>query len=292
MQKHLEEVLTATGLPADQVKALVELPEDTKDFKTDAYVAPIHTAIEGKVKNDPKFYEGINKENLPKEFLQKLTAENYGAAAATVRHHMMKAVGLTEKEFADLGEDMKKMEIFTPAFVKKISEGKIGDKELQAKLMDANAEIEKLNTGLPEIEKKYKTEYETKISDFQFSAGVLGHLASVKDLTAPAKYLAGDITQQLRAKYGFEIVGNAIELRQKEKPTLKVLTDNGTKELTLAGAIDQILAAENLVAKKSTKTETITTHVNTGEGGLKISKNVSDKINKRKAEDEKISAAS
>lgn len=287
-QKHLEEVIKATGLPEDQVKALIELPEDAADFKPDPYVAPIRTNVETAVKNDPKFYEGINKDNLPKEFMEKLTRENYGASAATVRHHMMKAVGLTEKDFADLGEEGKKMEVFTPAFVKKLSEGKVTDKELQTKLMEANQKISDMEAALPETEKKYKGEYESKVAEFQFSAAVLTELASVQGLKAPAKYLATDITGQLKAKYAFEIVNGVPELRQKDKPTLKVLTDNGTKELTLAGAVAQILEADDLVdKKKATTTTTTTTQVTTQNGGLKISKNVNDKIAKRLAEDQK-----
>lgn len=287
-QTHLEMVLESSGLPADQVKALGELPEDHPDFKTDEYVAPIRTNVETAVKNDPKFYEGLNKENLPKEFLQKLTAENYGATAATVRHHMLKAVGLSEKDFADLGDDAKKMEVFTPAFVKKLSEGKIGDKELQAKLIEANTKIAEMEAEAPKTAEKYKGEYEAKIVDFQFAAGVLTQLASVPGLKAPAKYLAADLTTQLKSKYGFEIVDGQVELRQKDKPTLKVLIDNGTKELTLAGAIDLILTADDLVDKKKASISTKEKiDVDTNGDGLKISKNVNDKINKRKEEDAK-----
>lgn len=288
-QNHLEEVLKATGLPEDQVKALVELPADHPDFKTDGYVAPIRTNVETQVKNDPKFYEGLNKDNLPKEFVQKLEAEQYGRSASIVRTNMLKAVGLSDKDFADLGEEGKKIDVFTPAFVKKLSEGKVGDKELQNKLIEANNKIAEMEAEAPKTAEKYKGEYEAKITDFQFSAGVLTQLASVQGLKAPAKYLAADLTNQLKAKYAFEIVDGQVELRQKDKPTLKVLTDNGTKELTLAGAIDQILTAEDLVdKKKATTTTTTTTKVETGAGGLKMSKNVNDKVNKRLAEDAKF----
>lgn len=287
-QSHLEQVLTASGLPEDQVKALVELPADAADFKTDGYVAPIRTNVETQVKNDPKFYEGLNKENLPKEFLKTLEAEQYGRSAAQVRTNMLKAVGMSDKDFADLGEDGKKIDVFTPAFVKKLSEGKVGDKELQAKLMEANTELEKLKAGMPDIETKYKTEYEAKVADFQFSGTVLGHLASVQGLKAPAKYIAADLTTQLKSKYAFVVENGQVELRQKDKPTLKVLTDNGTKELTLAGAIDAILLSDDLVdKKKATTVTTTTTTVDTDGKGLKISKGVNDKIAKRIAEDAK-----
>lgn len=291
-QTHLQQVLTASGLPEDQVKALLDLPEDAKDFKTDTYIAPIHTTIEGKVKNDPKFYEGLNRDNLPKEFLKTLEAEQYGRSAAQVRTNMLKATGLSEKDFADLGEEGKKIDVFTPAFVKKLSEGKVGDKELQAALVEANKKLQELETSVPAIEEKYKGEYDKKIVDYQFSAGVLTQLASVTGLKAPAKYLAADLTNQLKSKYGFVIGDNGtVELRQKDKPTLKVLTDNGTKELTLAGAITQILESEDLIDKKAAKVEATKTKIETGDGGLKVSKNVNDKMQKRIAEEKAASGA-
>lgn len=287
-QTHLVEVLKGAGLAEDQIKLLTDLPEDQKDFKSDEYVVPIHTTIETKVKNDPKFYEGLNKENLPKEFVKALETEQYGRAANIVRTNMLKAVGLSEKDFSELGEEGKKIDVFTPAFVKKLSEGKVTDKELQQKLIEANQKITELETGAPAIEEKYKGQYEAKMQDFTISSNVLAQLASVQGLKAPAKYISDNVTAQLKAKFGFEITGGVVEVRQKDKPTLKVLTDNGTKELTLAGAINQILEADDLVdKKKATTTTTTTTQVETTPNGLKVSKNVSDKISKRLEEDKK-----
>lgn len=287
-QLHLEQVLTATGLPADQVKALVELPADAPDFKTDGYVAPIRSTVETQVKNDPKFYEGLNKDNLPKEFLKTLETEQYGRSAAQVRTNMMKALGLKEEDFKDLGEDGKKIDVFGPAFAKKIAEGKVGDKELQAKLIEANKQLEEINGKIPEIETRFKTEYETKIADFQFSNTVISTLATVAGLKAPAKFLAGEITSQLKGKYGFEVVGGVVELRQKDKPTLKVMNEKGTAELTLSDAIKNILEKDELITKKTTTTTTTKVDVNTENGGgFKINSHVNDRINQRIAEDAK-----
>jgi hypothetical protein len=290
-QVHLEQVLTAAGLTADQVKAVVELPADAKEFKTDDYVAPIRTNVETAVKNDPKFYEGLNKENLPKEFVKQLEAEQYGRSAAVVRTNMMKALGLKEDDFKDLGEEGKKIEVFGPAFAKKIAEGKVSDKELQQKLIEASTEIETLKGKEAEIEKKYADKYAATVTEFQLAGGVLSTLAQVQGLKAPAKYLAEGITNQLKAKYGFEMVNGMPEIRQKDKPTLKVLINNGTKELTLADAIGEILKADSLVDdKKTTQTQT-TTVVTTGGDGLKISKNVNDKMQRRIEEDKKAGGA-
>lgn len=291
-QKHLENVLEASGLPADQVKALVELPDDTAEFKADTYSGAIRTNVETAVKNDPKFYETLNKESIPKEFLKTLEAEQYGRSAAQVRANMLKAVGLAEKDFADLGEDGKKIDVFTPAFVKKLSEGKVGSKELQEKLIEANNKIQEMETEKPTLEKKYQDQYAEKLNDYTLNANVLAHLSSVQNLKAPAKYLRADLVNQLKGKYAFHIDGETVEIRQKDKPDLKVLVDNGTKALTLAQAIDTILEADQLVEKKNTTTTTTkTVNVNTGGGGLKISGNVNDKIAKRLAEDEKAGGA-
>lgn len=289
-QTHIEQVLKTAGLPDDQIKALHDLPEDAKEFKPDGYVTPIHTAVETRVKNDPKFYEGLNRESLPKEFLKTLETEQYGRAASIVRTNMLKAVGLTEKDFQELGDEGKKIDVFTPAFVKKLSDGKVGDKELQAKLMEANTEIDKLKGEIPTMETKFKGDYDSKIKDFTFNQNVLTQLASTPGLKAPAKYLTSTIVSQLKSKYAFEIIDDNVELRQKDKPTLKVLTDNNTKELTLAGAIQLILESDDLVdKKKTTTTTTTTTKVDATDGGLKMHKNVNDKVNKRIAEDARVS---
>ena len=286
-QNHIELVLKTAGLPDDQIKALNDLPEDSKDFKPDQFIAPIKSTFENQVKNDPKFYEGLNKENLPKEFIQKLETEQYGRSASIVRQNILKTMGMSEKDFSDLGEDGKKLDIFLPAFVKKLSEGKVGDKELQAKLIEANTEIEKLKGQFPEIENKFKGEFESKMNDFAINQSILTILASVPGLTAPAKYVSERLIKDLKAKYGFSVEGDSVELRQKEKPTLKILIENGTKELTLTAAINQILEADGLVDKKRTTVTTQTTKVDVGQNGLVMHQKVNDKVRKRIEEDQR-----
>lgn len=290
MQKHLEEVLTAAGLPADQVAALVALPDDAKDFKTDAYVAPVRTTIETQVKNDPKFYEGLNKENLPKEFVKQLEQEQYGRAAVIVRGNMLKAVGLNEKDFDALGEDGKKIEVFTPAFVKKLSEGKVTDKELQQKLIDANTKIAELEGAGPQLEEKYKGQYEKQLNEDKAQFVVLASLAQVEGLKAPANFIADKITARLRDKYAIVVSGLEAVVRQKDKPDLKVLID-GKTELTLNDAIKVELIAANLVDDPKKKTEKkdgkVVVEVEPGKGDFKLNTHVNDKISKRLAEEGK-----
>lgn len=289
MQKHLEEVLTAAGLPADQVKALVDLPDDAKDFKPDTFVAPVRTTIETQVKNDPKFYEGLNKENLPKEFVQQLEREQYGRAAVIVRGNMLKAVGLSEKDFDALGEDGKKIEVFTPAFVKKLSEGKVTDKELQQKLIDANTKIAELEGAAPQLEEKYKGQYEKQLNEEKAQFVVLASLAQVQGLKAPANFIADKITARLRDKYAIVVSGLDAVVRQKDKPDLKVLVD-GKTELTLNDAILAELKAADLVepGKKTDKKDgKVVVDVEPGKGDFKLNTHVNDKISKRLAEEGK-----
>lgn len=287
--KHFEQVLQTAGLSADQIKALNELPEDAPDFKPDSYVAPINSAIETRVKNDPKFYETLNKENLPAEFITKLKGEVYGGEAGKVRHHLLKGLGLTEQDFADLGEDFKKFEIFTPAVIKKISEGKVSDKELQKKLIEANQQIEELKAAGPKTEEKFKADFDAKVSEFQVQHAVITTLASVPGLKAPAEFLNDRIVKELKSKFAFAVdESGAVELRQKDKPTLKALNANNTKELSLSDAISAILETKQLIDKKATQTQTgQTVTVTPGQGKLVMSSNVNDKVQQRIAEDAK-----
>lgn len=287
---HLQQVLKTIGLSDDQIKAINELP-DQAEFKPETYTTPITAAAETRLKNDPKFYEGLNKENLPKEFLKGLENEQYGRAASIVRSNMLKAVGLTDKDFSDLGEEGKKIDVFTPAFVKKLSDGKVTDKELQAKLIEANQQIEDLKSGLPKLEEKFKSEYESKTARFTIAQAILSNLASVPGLKAPAKYLSSQITAEIESKYHLHADKDTgiVEVRQKDKPNLQALNSSQTKPLTLTDVIQQALESDNLIDKPSTQikpTQTVT--VTPGKGGLVISGNVNDKIQQRIAEDAKI----
>lgn len=278
-QTHLQQVLTAAGLPEDQVKALVDLKDDAPDFKPDTFVAPVHTAVETNLKNDSKFFEGITKEQLTTHnpaLLKTLESEQYGRSASIVRSNLLKAVALTEKDFADLGDEGKKIEVFTPALIKKITEGKITDKELQTKLMEATDEITALKAATPELEKKYKAEADQALNERSFDLIVLSLLAQVPGLKAPALVAPG-VIQQLKAKYGYAVQGLTAELRQKDKPDLKVLVNN--KELSLLDAVKD-LVKDAVVAPAKGEPDKGTVKVSlTGEKGeLKLNGHVSKKV--------------
>lgn len=288
MQTHLEQVLTASGLPADQVKALVDLPADAKDFKTDTFTGAIHTTVREIVKNDPATWDGLKIEQLPKEVAQKLESEQYGRSAAIVRTNLLKAVGMTENDFKELGEDGKKIDVLLPAFVKRLTEGKITDKELQQKLMDANKTIEEMAGKEPELQKTIETRFQTKYNTDIAQFVVLAQLAQVTGLKAPPEYIADKITAKLQEQYTLVINGTTAVIRQKDKPDLKVLTNNGTEELKLADAVKAILKADNLLdegdgkKKTTTKDGKVVVDVTPGDGdGLKLNKHVDAKIQKR-----------
>lgn len=285
-QKHLEQVITTVGLPADKVTELLALPEDAADFKTDGYVEPVVNTVKTQLTADPKFYEGLNKANLPKAFVQQLEQEQYGRAATVVRTNMMKALGLKEADFAELGEEGKKIEVFGPAFAKKLSEGKVTDKELQTKLMEANTTIEQLQGGQTQLEQKYEEKYQARVNDQTVGNTVLSKIAASPGLKVKASLVASTIRAKLATKYALVVVDDEVVLRQKANNTLEVLNATKTKPLTLHEAIQAELIAEDLIdtKKKVEKQEGNHTEVEAGADGLKLG-HVADKMKKRLEQD-------
>lgn len=294
-QQHLEQVLTAAGLTEAQVKELAGLAADAADFKTDGYIAPIHTGVENKLINSPEFYAKINKESVPKEFLKTIETEQYGRAANIVRSTMLKAVGMTEKDFQDLGDEGKKIEVFTPKFVERLNKGDVSAKELQQKLMAANQEIEQLKGLEPELQKKYEGQFETRIAEYQLNGSALAHLASVQGLKAPADLVVDKLVSNLKGKYAFVIVNGVPEPRQLSNPQLKAMNAANTKALTFAEVMDQEIADRKLVEPKKTDkvngTDTIDVDPDK-KGGLKMHKGVSAKVQNRLEQDKKNAGAS
>lgn len=171
-----------------------------------------------------------------------------------------------------------------PAFVKKLSEGKVSDKELQQKLIEATNKVAELEAAGPELEKKYKGEYETKLNSEKAQFVVLAGLAQVQGLKAPPAYIADKITAKLQAKYDIVIDGVEAKVRQKGKPDLLVLVDN--KELTFADAILGIVKADGLIEEPKGKVDPKTGKViveaePTKTGEFKLNGHVNDKIAKR-----------
>lgn len=292
-QTHLEQVATAAGLTPEAVKAIIELPADAKDFKTDEHVTALHGVVGNALKNDAKFYEDLTIEKLPPTVKKALEQEQYGRAANIARSNMLKNANLTEKDFEELGEEGKKLDKFIPALMAKFSAGKITDKQLQEGMLKAKQELEQLKDQLPGLEKKYADQYETRVAGFQNSANVLATIAQVPGLKVPASLVGRAIQDQLAANYTLVLVNGQTELRQLDKPELKVLVDNGTKELTLERAVTELLTKEKAIdeeaAKKSTTKVNGKTEIeNDGKGNLKLSPHVNGRLAKRMEQEAKV----
>lgn len=289
---HLEQVATAAGLTPDAVKAIVELPADAKDFTPDAHVTALRDNVATALKNDAAFYEGLTVDKLPQPVQKALEAQQYGRAATIARTNMLKTAGLKEDDFKELGEEGKKLDVFIPALIAKFAAGKITDKQLQEGLQKANQELEELKGQLPTLEKKYADQYETKVAGFQNSANVLATIAQVPGLKVPASLVGRAVQEKLAATYALVLVNGQTELRQLSNPQLKVLVDNGTKELTLERAVTEILNTEKAIdegaAKKATTKETGKTEIeNNGDGTLKLSTHVNGRLAKRLEQESK-----
>lgn len=291
---HLQQVITAAGLGADAVKAIMDLPEDAKDFSPDDHVSALRDNVATGLKNDPKFYEGINRDHLPKEFLKTLEGEQYGRAANIARSNILKNIGMKEEDFKDLGEEGKKLDVFIPAVIKKFTEGKITDKQLQEALQAANVKIQDLEKQIPDLEKKYEAEYGTKMAAFQNGQNVLATIAKIPGLKVSASLVGRTVQEQLASKYTLALVNGQTVLRQLDKPDLKVLVDNNTTELTLERAITEILTKEEAIdpkaAKKGTERESGKTKTDVDpddQGGLKLSGHVNGRLQARLKQDEK-----
>jgi len=250
---HLEQIVTAAGLTADAVKAIVDLPADAKDFTPDAHVTALRENVATAVKNDPKFYDDLTLDKLPKEVAKALEQAQYGRAATIVRTNILKAAGLKEEDFKDLGDDGKKLEVFTPAFMKKVTEGKVTDKELQAAVQAANTELEALKAQMPELENRYKGEYEKKVEAYEVKTGVLSAIAATPGLKVSPKLVLSDTLERLRGQYHLALVNGEVVVRQKDKPDLKVLVDGNTRELTLARAVTELLTTEGAIDADAAK---------------------------------------
>ena len=289
--KHIEQVLTTTGLTADQVKALNELKDDAADFKVDDYVNPIKTGYETALKNDPKFYEGLKIDALPEPVRKELQASQYGRAASEVRATVLKNAGLTEDQFADLGDEGKKITVFIPALVKKLAEGKITDAELQKKLVEMTNKVAELEQQTPTIEKTLQEKYDSQLATKVFDLTVGTKIASIPGLQVGAEIVTPGILNAIKNKYALVNVDGAIELRQKANNNLKPLSADGKKELTLDDAIMiEATAAKIYDPKKKTEKIGGTTSVDIDPekgGGLAFAPHLKAQMEKRLEEDKK-----
>lgn len=281
-QQHLNTLITASGLPEDDIATILALPEDAKDFKPDDYQAKIRTSIETAVKNDPKFWEGLDENNVNEGFKKKIESQQYGRAAGVAKGKVLKALGITEEDLSDLtAEEKAKYEVVIAKAAEKFATNKSGDKETQKLLIEARKKLEELETDIPVREGKIKQDYEKMMSDEKLDFIILAELAGIENLKAPASYLARELTAALKEENYFVINGIKAQPKQKANPTLDML--EGSKVLSLKDLIVKKLKADGLIDEKEPsggkQGGKIKVDVDPdGKGGLAISSHIMEQI--------------
>lgn len=295
--EHIKQLLTALNVPDDKIKAVMELPpEKVAEFKPDEIVTLVRANTTETIKNDPEFWKALDTKNVNEDFRKRIETEQYGRAASQARTNIIKNLGLKEDDFKDLGEDGKKLDVFIPAVMKKITDGKVSDKTLQEQVIKITEELEAAKKAVGETETKLRAEYEAKTTDDKFDFIVMARVSAVPGLKVPAHYVADKIAAQLKEDHNFVVSGARAELRQKANKELKVL-ENG-KEITLDAAIVKILKADGLIDEKAaaaasgggTQKGTVTVEVDGDQKGLQMG-HVAGKINARLQEESKSAGA-
>jgi hypothetical protein len=280
-QEHLNSLLTASGLEAADIETILKVPAEDKEFKPDTYVSKIVTSTETKVKNDPKFWEGLDENNVNEGLKKKIEAQQYGRAANIVRQKALKALGMKEDDLADLTDDEKKnVETFISKAAEKYASTKVSDKQLQADLLATRKKLEDLEADIPTREGKIKQDYETKFNSEKLDFIILAELAGIENLKAPASYIVKELAASLKEENAFVVTGLKATPKQKANPNLDVL--EGSKALTLKDLIVKKLKADGLIAepakpgpqKGSAKVDVDPD----GTGGLAISSHILEKI--------------
>lgn len=290
MPKHVVDFLTSIGIPADEATKIDALPEaEQATFDAKPYAEKVKANYQTQFKNDPEFFNGITLENLTPEVKKKLEGGQFARAANIVRSGLIKGLGMTEADYADLPDETKdKLESFVPAIVDKYTKTKAGSKELQEQLIEARKKIEAFGPDYEKnIETKHQTAAEQKVTAAIFNAALIGELSAIPGLKIAAGDIAKTANDILQSKYGFEKVGDfSVELRQKANPQMKVLKANSSQELTLKDALLEIATERGWVEKEKKE--------GPGEGKFKVdtkdgklvmvSPHVQDKISKKIAE--------
>lgn len=278
--EHIKQVLTNSGIDDADFEIINALPADHKDFKADDYVGKARTSFETQIKNDPKFWEGLDENNVNDTLKKKIEAQQYGRASNIVRQKTLKAFGLSEDDFADLAEeDKKKFEVFIGKAADKYAATKAGDKQLQKDLVDARKRIEEFETKIPADNEALKADYEGKLNNEKLDFIVLAELASVQGLKVPANYIADKVAAELKNNYSLKVNGLKADVKQKENAALDVL--EGSKILGLKDLITKILIRDGLIAegqKPETSSGKTTIEVEGKDGELQVSSHILDKI--------------
>lgn len=235
--------LTALGVSPEDAAIIAAVPEaDAATFDVKPYVDKVRASYQTQFQNDPTFFTDLTLEKLPGEVKKKVESAQFGRAAKIVTDKLLKGLGMTEAEFADLPEEIRdKIESFIPAITERYAKTKAGDKQLQADLIEARKKLEGFDGYEETVKTKYETESNAKVTAAIFNAALIGELSSIPGLKIAAGDIAKTANDILQSKYSFEKVGDySVELRQKSNPAMKVLKANSSQEVTLKDALLEI----------------------------------------------------
>lgn len=276
MLKHLETILTGLGVAPEDISVLDAVPEaEQETFDVKPFAEKVRTNFQTQFKNDPAFFNDLTLENLNPEVRKTLERAQYGRAATITRDKLLKGLGMTEADYADLTtEEKEKLELFVPKLAEKYAKAKAGDKQLQADLIDARKKIEQFEGLEDTLKTKYESESSEKVTAAIFKANLISELAAIPGLKIAASDIAATAANILNGKYAFERVNEyGIELRNKEKPTMKVLKGSTSQELTLKDALMEIATERGWVEKQDDKAG------GQGAGKIKIEPNGKGSLN-------------
>lgn len=271
----VETLLSTIGIPADDVTKIISLPEDQQaSFDAKPYAEKVKANYQTQLQNDPAFFSELTLDKLPVEVKKKLENSQFGRAAKIAQDRILKGLGLTENDLADLTDEQRqKLEEFIPAVTEKYTKTKAGDKQLQADLIEARKRLEALDGLEEKLKGKYESEANQKITSAIFNAALIGELSAIQGLKIPAGDIAATANNILQNKYAFERVGDyAVELRQKANPQMKVLKEGSSHELTLKDALSEIAKERGWIEQKqqATGSGSGTVAVLPGSNGLKM----------------------
>ena len=254
MPKHIQDILIAAGIPAEDAERIDSLPEaDQATFDSKPYMDKVKESYKTQFQNDPEFFTDLTLEKLPPAVKKKVESAQYGRAANVMRDKFLKGLGMSDADIADLTDEQReKLEQFIPAVTEKYAKTKAGDKQLQQDLIEARKKLEGYDGYEDKIKVKYETESNQKIAAAIFRANLIGELSRIPGLKISASDIAKTADEIVNSKYAFERVGDfGVELRQKANPQMKVLKDNSSHELTLSEALLEIAKERKWVEEKT-----------------------------------------
>ncbi len=273
MGKHAVDLLTNLGVSADEAVRIDSLPE-TDSFDSKPVTQQVRENFQTQFQNDPEFFSGITVDKLPPAVKKQIESAQFGRAAKITTDKLVKALGMTEADYADLPEETKeKIELLIPAIAEKYTKTKAGDKQLQADLIAARKELEKYGADYEQgIASKYETAAESKVTAAIFNANLVGELSAIQGLKIPASDIAATANQIIQSKYGFAKIGDfGIELRQKDNNDMKVLKPNSSQEVTLKEALIELATERGWIEKPAAATSGAgTVAVTPSNGSLKM----------------------